>query len=100
MLLLSSESNEELKRSATKASIVHSKIKEDDLEDIRLSYYILDSVTLWALGLEERADDSLEGFIAIYEPTMQQGLCLPVHHFFHEVLRNWNLAQCPITLNG
>ncbi|KAL2542641.1 Uncharacterized protein Adt_03619 [Abeliophyllum distichum] len=74
-------------------------ITAEDLEDLRLSYDILTSVTLRALGPEERADDSPEGFIAIYEPAMQQGLRLPMHPFFREVLKDWNLAPCQITPN-
>ncbi|KAL2506010.1 Uncharacterized protein Adt_21631 [Abeliophyllum distichum] len=92
--------DEELRRSATKASMARSRITVGKLEDIRLSYDIPTSVTLRAPGLEESTDDPPEGFVVIYEPTMQQGLHLPVHHFFHEVLRDWNLAPCQITPNG
>ncbi|KAL2462365.1 Plus3 domain-containing protein [Abeliophyllum distichum] len=52
------------------------------------------------LDPEERADDPPEGFVPIYEPTMQQGLRLPMNPFFCEVLKDWNLAPCQITLNG
>ncbi|KAL2532188.1 Uncharacterized protein Adt_05539 [Abeliophyllum distichum] len=51
-------------------------------------------------GPEERADDPPEGFVAIYEPAIQQGLRLPMHPFFHEVLKDWNLAPFQITPNG
>ncbi|KAL2497627.1 hypothetical protein Adt_23177 [Abeliophyllum distichum] len=78
--------DEELKRSVTKASMVCSKITEKDLEDIRLSYDILVLAMLRVLYPEERVDDPPEGFIAIYKSAMQQGLRLPVHHFFREVL--------------
>ncbi|KAL2461875.1 hypothetical protein Adt_45295 [Abeliophyllum distichum] len=45
--------DQELKFSATEASMVRSKIRKKDLEDIRLSYDILASVTLQAPGPEE-----------------------------------------------
>ena len=80
--------DKELKRSATEASMDRSRTTEAELEDMRLSYNIPASVTLRALGLGERADDPPEGFVAIYEPVMQQGLCLPMHHFFYEVLKD------------
>ncbi|KAL2518365.1 Plus3 domain-containing protein [Abeliophyllum distichum] len=67
---------------------------------MRLSYDIFASVILRALGPEERANDPPKGFIVIYEPAMYQGLRLPMHHFFHEVLREWNLAPFQITPNG
>ncbi|KAL2526422.1 Uncharacterized protein Adt_11476 [Abeliophyllum distichum] len=92
--------DEELRRSATEASMARSMFTAGELEDIQLSYDILASVILRALGPEERANDPLEGFIAIYEPTMQQGLRLSMHHFLREVLRDWNLAPCQITPNG
>ncbi|KAL2506038.1 Uncharacterized protein Adt_21659 [Abeliophyllum distichum] len=69
-------------------------------EDLRLSYDILSSVSLRAPGPEERANDPPEGFIAIYEPAIQQGLRLSMHPFFREVLKYWNLAPCQITPNG
>ncbi|KAL2498250.1 Plus3 domain-containing protein [Abeliophyllum distichum] len=53
-----------------------------------------------APGPEECANDLPEEFVDIYEPAMQQGLLLPMHHFFREVLRDWNLAPCQITPNG
>ncbi|KAL2526794.1 Uncharacterized protein Adt_11848 [Abeliophyllum distichum] len=77
-----------------------SRISTEELEDLRLSYDILSSVLLRAPGPEERADDLREGFVAIYEPAMQQGLRLPMHPFFREVLKDWNLAPCQITPNG
>ncbi|KAL2480674.1 Plus3 domain-containing protein [Abeliophyllum distichum] len=80
--------------------MVRSRITAEELEDLRLSYDIPTSVTLRAPGPEERADDPPEGFVAIYEPTMQQGLHLPMHPFFRGVLRDWNLAPCQITPNG
>ncbi|KAL2474559.1 Uncharacterized protein Adt_35295 [Abeliophyllum distichum] len=63
-----------------------STITVEELEEIRLSYDIPASVTLRAPGLEERADDPPEGFVAIYEPAMYQSLCLSMHQFFHEVI--------------
>ncbi|KAL2526608.1 Plus3 domain-containing protein [Abeliophyllum distichum] len=92
--------DEELKRSATEASIVRLKIREEDLVDIKLSYNIPDSVKLRALGPEERANDHPEGSVSIYEPTMQQGLRLPMHPFFYKFLRDWNLVPCQIIMNG
>ncbi|KAL2525641.1 hypothetical protein Adt_10695 [Abeliophyllum distichum] len=62
--------DEELRRSATEASMVRSRITAEDFEDIRLSYDIPASVTLRALGLEERADNPPEGFVSIYEPVI------------------------------
>ncbi|KAL2528416.1 Cold-regulated plasma membrane protein 4-like [Forsythia ovata] len=62
--------DKELKRSTTEASMARSKIKEVELEDIRRSYDISVFVELRTLGLEERADDPPEGFIAIYEPIV------------------------------
>ncbi|KAL2486735.1 Uncharacterized protein Adt_31491 [Abeliophyllum distichum] len=58
------------------------------------------SVTEAAPGPEERANDPPEGFIAIYEPAMQQGLRLPMHPFFREILKDWNLAPSQIIPNG
>ncbi|KAL2505690.1 hypothetical protein Adt_21311 [Abeliophyllum distichum] len=69
--------DEELRRSATEASMACSRITTGELEDIRLFYDISASVILRALGPEERADDTPEGFAAIYKPAMQQGLRLP-----------------------
>ncbi|KAL2498224.1 hypothetical protein Adt_23774 [Abeliophyllum distichum] len=63
--------DEELKRSATEASMARSRIVEGELEDMQLSYDIFASVILRALGLEERADDPPERFVAIYKPAMQ-----------------------------
>ncbi|KAL2461712.1 Uncharacterized protein Adt_45132 [Abeliophyllum distichum] len=80
--------------------MARSRITAEELEDLRLSYDILSSVLLRALGPEERADDPPEGFVAIYEPAMQQGLRLSMHSFFYEVLKDWNLAPCQITPNG
>ncbi|KAL2542680.1 Uncharacterized protein Adt_03658 [Abeliophyllum distichum] len=77
-----------------------SRITKEELEDLWLSYDILASVTLRAPGLEQRADDPSKGFVAIYEPAMQHGLGLPIHLFFCEVLRNWNLAPCQIIPNS
>ncbi|KAL2518357.1 Uncharacterized protein Adt_14604 [Abeliophyllum distichum] len=77
--------DEELRQFATEASMARSKITAEELKDIRLSYDISASVTLRAPGPEERADDLLEGFVAIYKPAMQQGLRLPMHQFFCEV---------------
>ncbi|KAL2541930.1 Uncharacterized protein Adt_02908 [Abeliophyllum distichum] len=51
-------------------------------------------------GLDERANDPPEDFVSIYESTMLQGLCLPLHPFFHEVLREWNLAPCQRMVRG
>ncbi|KAL2542519.1 Uncharacterized protein Adt_03497 [Abeliophyllum distichum] len=76
------------------------RITTEELEDIRLFYDIPASVTLMAPGLEERANDPPEEFVAIYEPAMQQGLRLSMHQFFREVLRDWNLAPYQITPNG
>ncbi|KAL2471497.1 Uncharacterized protein Adt_39633 [Abeliophyllum distichum] len=89
-----------LKRSAIEASMVRSKIRDEDLEDIRLSYDILPSVTLQAPHFEERADDPPKGFITIYEPAIQHGIRLPLHLFFYEVLRDWNLAPYQTIPNG
>ncbi|KAL2504307.1 Uncharacterized protein Adt_19928 [Abeliophyllum distichum] len=80
--------------------MARSRITAEELEDLRLSYDIPSSVLLRALGREERADDPHEGFVAIYEPAIQQGLRLPMHPFFREVLKDWNLAPCQITPNG
>ncbi|KAL2512771.1 hypothetical protein Adt_18371 [Abeliophyllum distichum] len=74
--------DEELRCSATEASMDRSRITVEELEDLRLSYDIPSSVTLMAPGPEERADDPPEGFVTIYEPAMQQGLRLPMHPFF------------------
>ncbi|KAL2474380.1 hypothetical protein Adt_35116 [Abeliophyllum distichum] len=68
--------------------MAHSKITAEELEDLRLSYDVPTSITLRAPGAEERADEPPEGFVAIYEPTMQQ------------VLKDWNLAHCQIIPNG
>ncbi|KAL2513218.1 Uncharacterized protein Adt_18818 [Abeliophyllum distichum] len=92
--------DEEHRWSVTEVSMARSRITVEELEDIRLSYDILASVTLRAPGPEERADDPPEGFVAIYKPTMQQGLRLPMHQFFHEVIKDWNLAPFQITPNG
>ncbi|KAL2506090.1 hypothetical protein Adt_21711 [Abeliophyllum distichum] len=92
--------DEELRRSATEASIARSRITAGEIENIQLSYDIPASVTLGALGLKEHADNPSEGFVAIYEPVMQQGLHLPMHHFFCEVLRDWNLAPYQIIPNS
>ncbi|KAL2461794.1 Uncharacterized protein Adt_45214 [Abeliophyllum distichum] len=92
--------DEELRRSATEASMARSRITTEEFEDLRLSYDIPSSVSLKGPGPEERANNPLEGFVAIYEPAMQQGLRLPMHPFFHEVLKDWNLASCQITPNG
>ncbi|KAL2456920.1 hypothetical protein Adt_46566 [Abeliophyllum distichum] len=70
--------DEELRRSATEASMARSRITAEELEDLRLSYDIHSSVTLRAP----------EGFVAIYEPAMQQGLRLPMHPFFRVVLKD------------
>ncbi|KAL2506218.1 hypothetical protein Adt_21839 [Abeliophyllum distichum] len=86
--------DKELRRSTTEASMARSRITTEELEDLRLSYDISTSVTLRASGPEGRTDDPPEGFIVIYEPAMQQGLLLPMHPFFREVLRDWNLAPC------
>ncbi|KAL2542531.1 hypothetical protein Adt_03509 [Abeliophyllum distichum] len=66
--------------------MTRSRITAEELEDLRLSYDIPTSVTLRAPGLEERAADPHEGFVAIYEPMMQQGLRLPMHPLFREVV--------------
>ncbi|KAL2471377.1 Uncharacterized protein Adt_39513 [Abeliophyllum distichum] len=92
--------DEELRQSATEASMARSRITVEELEDIRLSYDISAFVTLRAPGPEERVDDLPKGFVTIYEPAMQQGLRLPMHQFFREVLRDWNLVPCQITPNG
>ncbi|KAL2517535.1 Uncharacterized protein Adt_13782 [Abeliophyllum distichum] len=92
--------DEDLRRSATEASMARSRITAEELGDLRLFYDIPASVILRAPGLEERVDDPPEGFVAIYEPEMQQSLRLPMHKFFREVLRDWNLAPCQITPNG
>ncbi|KAL2532189.1 Uncharacterized protein Adt_05540 [Abeliophyllum distichum] len=92
--------DEELRRSATEASMTRSRITAKELEDLQLSYNIPSSVTLRVPGPEERADNPPEGFVAIYESAMQQGLRLPMHPFFREVLKDWNLAPCQITPNG
>ncbi|KAL2528475.1 Cold-regulated plasma membrane protein 4-like [Forsythia ovata] len=65
--------DKELKRSTTEASMARSKIKEVELENIRRSYDISVFVELKTPGLEERADDPPEGFIAIYEPITPNG---------------------------
>ncbi|KAL2518970.1 Plus3 domain-containing protein [Abeliophyllum distichum] len=91
--------DEELRRSATEASMACSRITAEELEDLRLSYDIPSSISLRARGPEEHANYPSEGFVAIYEPTMQQGLRLPMHPFFREVLKDWNLAPCQITPN-
>ncbi|KAL2497476.1 Plus3 domain-containing protein [Abeliophyllum distichum] len=92
--------DEELRCSAKEASMARSKITTEELEDLRLSYDIPSSVSLRAPGPEERADNPPEGFVAIYEPAMQQGLRLSMHPFFREVLKDWNLDPCQITPNG
>ncbi|KAL2479827.1 Uncharacterized protein Adt_32793 [Abeliophyllum distichum] len=94
------ELDEELRWSATEVSMARSRITEGELEDIRLIYDIPASVSHRAPSPEELADDPPDGFVAIYEPAMQQGLLLPMHQFFHEVLRDWNLALFQITPNG
>ncbi|KAL2543169.1 hypothetical protein Adt_04148 [Abeliophyllum distichum] len=86
--------DEELRRSATEASIVRSKIKKEDLEDITLSYDIPTSVILRAPGPEEQADVPHEGFVSIYELEMQQVLRLPMRPFLHKVMRDSNMALC------
>ncbi|KAL2517945.1 Uncharacterized protein Adt_14192 [Abeliophyllum distichum] len=80
--------------------MAHSRITAEELEDLRLSYDILSSVSFRALGPKERTDDPPEGFVAIYEPAVQQGLHLPMHPFFDEVLKDWNLAPFQITPNS
>ncbi|KAL2498077.1 Plus3 domain-containing protein [Abeliophyllum distichum] len=92
--------DDELRRLAIEASMARSRITAGELEDIWQSYDISAAVTLRALGLEEHVYDPPEGFVAIHEPAMQQGLRLPMHNFFHDILRDWNLAPCQITLNG
>ncbi|KAL2542156.1 Uncharacterized protein Adt_03134 [Abeliophyllum distichum] len=92
--------DEKLKRSATEAFIVPSKVREANLEDFRLFYDIPTLVELRAPGSEERAEDPHEGFVPIYEPAMQQSLHLPIHLFFRKVLRDWNLALCHIMSNS
>ncbi|KAL2518039.1 putative abhydrolase domain-containing protein [Abeliophyllum distichum] len=81
--------DEELRRSATEASMARSRITAEELEDLRLSYDIPSSVSLRTPGPEERADDPPEGYVAIYEPAMQQGLRLSMHPFFRE---KWGTA--------
>ncbi|KAL2466017.1 hypothetical protein Adt_41868 [Abeliophyllum distichum] len=63
--------DKELRRSATKASMAHSRITMEELEDIPLSYDIPTSVALRTPSLEERADDPPERFVAICKPVMQ-----------------------------
>ncbi|KAL2474517.1 hypothetical protein Adt_35253 [Abeliophyllum distichum] len=63
--------DEELRRSATEASMARSRITAEEFEDLRLSYDIPSSVSLRALTPEERTDDPPEGFVAIYELAMQ-----------------------------
>ncbi|KAL2518609.1 Uncharacterized protein Adt_14856 [Abeliophyllum distichum] len=88
--------DEELRRSATEASMARSRITVVELEDLRLSYDISSSVSLRASGPEERANDPPEGFVAIYEPTMQQGLRLSMHPFFREGRSGERLLTVPI----
>ncbi|KAL2474227.1 Uncharacterized protein Adt_34963 [Abeliophyllum distichum] len=80
--------------------MARSRITTEELDDLRLSYDISSAVLVRAPGPEERADDPPEGFVAIYEPAMQQSLLLPMHPFFREVLKDWNLAPFQITPNG
>ncbi|KAL2480650.1 hypothetical protein Adt_33616 [Abeliophyllum distichum] len=49
--------DEELRLSATEASMARSRITTEELEDLRLSYDIPSSVLLRAPGPEERAND-------------------------------------------
>ncbi|KAL2480762.1 hypothetical protein Adt_33728 [Abeliophyllum distichum] len=63
--------DEELRRSATEASMARSRITMEKLEDLRLSYDIPSSISLRAPGPEERVDDPPEGFVTIYEPVTQ-----------------------------
>ncbi|KAL2481086.1 hypothetical protein Adt_34052 [Abeliophyllum distichum] len=49
--------DEELRGSATEVSMACSRITAEELEDLRLSYDILFSVSLRASGPEERAND-------------------------------------------
>ncbi|KAL2497844.1 Uncharacterized protein Adt_23394 [Abeliophyllum distichum] len=80
--------------------MARSRITAEELEDLRLSYDIPSSISLRAPGPEERANDPPEGVVTIYEPVMQQGLHLPMHPFFCEILKDWNLAPCQITPYG
>ncbi|KAL2475577.1 Plus3 domain-containing protein [Abeliophyllum distichum] len=80
--------------------MARSRITEGELENMRLSYDIPASVILRAPGQKECADDPPEGFVVIYKLAMQQGLRVPMHHFFREVLKDWNFAPCWITPNG
>ncbi|KAL2479864.1 hypothetical protein Adt_32830 [Abeliophyllum distichum] len=57
--------DEELKQSATEASMARSRIVEEELEDMWLSYDIFASVILMGPGPEERANDPPKGFVAI-----------------------------------
>ncbi|KAL2505264.1 hypothetical protein Adt_20885 [Abeliophyllum distichum] len=57
--------DEELRRSATEASMARSRITAEELEDLRLSYDISFSVTLRVPSPEERTNDPPEGFVAI-----------------------------------
>ncbi|KAL2526759.1 hypothetical protein Adt_11813 [Abeliophyllum distichum] len=59
------------------AYVFESKIIEMDLEVLKLAYDILASFLLRALHSHERTDDLSEGFVSIYELSLQQGLCLP-----------------------
>ncbi|KAL2474230.1 hypothetical protein Adt_34966 [Abeliophyllum distichum] len=63
--------DEELRRFATEASMAHSRITAEELEDLRLSYDIPSPVLLRDPSPEERIDNPPEGFVAIYEPAMQ-----------------------------
>ncbi|KAL2542124.1 hypothetical protein Adt_03102 [Abeliophyllum distichum] len=55
--------DEELRRSATEASMARSRITTEELEDLRLSYDISSSVLLRTPGPEERANDPPEKFV-------------------------------------
>ncbi|KAL2513080.1 hypothetical protein Adt_18680 [Abeliophyllum distichum] len=92
--------DDDLTSLASATSMVQSKIKKMDLEVLRLAYDISAMISLCAPHSHERVDDPSEGYIAIYESTMQHGLHLLFHNFFHEVLRDFNLASYQIMHNG
>ncbi|KAL2461487.1 hypothetical protein Adt_44907 [Abeliophyllum distichum] len=92
--------DEELSSSATEASIISNKIRETNLEALQLAYDILSTVHLRAPQSHERVDNPPEGYIAIYEPVMQQDFHLRLHLFFCDLQRDFNLTPYQITPNG
>ncbi|KAL6537384.1 hypothetical protein OROMI_025918 [Orobanche minor] len=79
---------------------IPSTVTPADVVLYRTKYHIPSNVHIYAPESDERADQALEGLVAVDELIMEAGISFPLHHAVSYLLASWNLASLQLRANA